>query len=304
MGFDDNWKNYDEVVCKMQRVIYFLEAYKKHARIPLIKTQICKSSDDIKVKIPETRNKYFYTALGFLETLDSYKYDEKSGYASFSVFDIENISFLAACLGFRPQFYEENLDSPIYTTLEFLRSNHAVHAMGEGVRLMIKEFGNGPSIYYAGPIVEARQIIKIVRADYLERANKIYRECVKSGKVKVKWKSEYELYVLVKKMYPDSDYQYSPEWLSPQSLDIYIPTLKTAIEYQGKQHYEPVEHFGGEKAFSKNVLRDLIKADKCEENKIRLLYWKYDIPISEDNLIEILKSGETASGFRPKREGL
>ena len=38
-----------------------------------------------------------------------------------------------------------------------------------------------------------------------------------------------------------------------------------AIEYDGQQHYKPIEKFGGEKAFEKTKFRDVIKNNYCKE---------------------------------------
>ncbi|MCA1021632.1 DUF2726 domain-containing protein [Halobacillus litoralis] len=51
------------------------------------------------------------------------------------------------------------------------------------------------------------------------------------------------------------------------------------IEYDGKQHYEPVEHFGGEKNFKIIQKRDQIKNTYCKESNIPLIripYWEFD----------------------------
>jgi hypothetical protein len=51
------------------------------------------------------------------------------------------------------------------------------------------------------------------------------------------------------------------------------------VEYDGKQHFEPVEHFGGEKSFTLTKIRDAIKNKFCELNNIRLLripYYNFD----------------------------
>ena len=62
------------------------------------------------------------------------------------------------------------------------------------------------------------------------------------------------------------------KWLGRQHLDIYIPELKIAVEYQGRQHSEPVEFFGGQEAFEKNLERDARKKRLCDENGVNLLY--------------------------------
>ena len=48
------------------------------------------------------------------------------------------------------------------------------------------------------------------------------------------------------------------------------------IEYDGKQHFEVVKHFGGEKKFIKQQKHDKIKNDYCEENGYLLLRIPYN----------------------------
>ena len=78
-------------------------------------------------------------------------------------------------------------------------------------------------------------------------------------------------------------------------FDFYIPNLRMCIEFDGKQHYEPVEHFGGIKAYEQLKINDKIKTDYCEENYINLIRIKYtqldDIhKILYDNLKNHIKS--------------
>jgi len=65
-------------------------------------------------------------------------------------------------------------------------------------------------------------------------------------------------------------------------FDFYLPIKNTCIEYDGRQHFIPIERFGGEKEFKKNQLRDNIKDDYCKENNINLLR----IPYTEFNKID------------------
>lgn len=90
-----------------------------------------------------------------------------------------------------------------------------------------------------------------------------------------KWVQEYKLFSYIKLWYDDSIFQYHPEWLNGLYLDIFIPSINTAIEYQGKQHYEPIKYFGGEEKFSENKERDTKKQILCKENGITLLEWPY-----------------------------
>ena len=92
----------------------------------------------------------------------------------------------------------------------------------------------------------------------------------------------------MRKEYPDTLYQYRPEWLGRQSLDLYIPSLRTAVEYQGIQHYLPVEFFGGEEALKQRQELDLKKQKLCGKNDVRLIEWPYDLDPTVSNLKKIL----------------
>lgn len=58
-------------------------------------------------------------------------------------------------------------------------------------------------------------------------------------------------------------------------FDFYIPSARTCIEFDGKQHFEPSELFGGLKAFESLKINDKIKEDYCEDNYIDLIRIKY-----------------------------
>ncbi len=63
-----------------------------------------------------------------------------------------------------------------------------------------------------------------------------------------------------------------PSWLGRQHLDIFLPELNIAIEYQGAQHYKPIEFFGGKQGLKKNKERDERKRNLCEINGCDLIY--------------------------------
>lgn len=120
--------------------------------------------------------------------------------------------------------------------------------------------------------------------------NALQSQMVADGAIVSKWKSEQTLFSLVKKEYPDARFQFRPYWLEPQNLDIYIPCLNIGIEYQGIQHYESIDFFGGEEAFSHRKKLDARKEKLCEANGLRLIAWPYTDDISVKNLkIKIAK---------------
>ena len=96
--------------------------------------------------------------------------------------------------------------------------------------------------------------------------------------------NERKLFFMVKELYPDAIYQYRDEWLGYLTLDIYIPSIKVAIEYQGSQHYKSVRFYGGKEALESIQKRDKTKEELCNYQGIKLIQWKYDVPITENNL--------------------
>lgn len=76
---------------------------------------------------------------------------------------------------------------------------------------------------------------------------------------------------------PNEDYvqQYRSEWLGLQSLDFFFPKLNIGIEYDGRQHFEMVPAFGGEKEYKLIQERDSTKNLLCEQNGIKLIRISY-----------------------------
>lgn len=62
-------------------------------------------------------------------------------------------------------------------------------------------------------------------------------------------------------------------------FDFYLPDYNILIEYDGIQHFEIIEYFGGLDGFIETKIRDTIKNDYCKKNNIQLLripYWEFD----------------------------
>jgi Zn finger protein HypA/HybF involved in hydrogenase expression len=70
-------------------------------------------------------------------------------------------------------------------------------------------------------------------------------------------------------------------------FDFYLPDYNTCIEFDGIQHYKPVNRFGGEKSFLLTKQNDSIKNKFCLVNKINLKRIPYfeDVFESLNNLI-------------------
>lgn len=108
----------------------------------------------------------------------------------------------------------------------------------------------------------------------LKQAEDLYRETIGMPKVGEGWISETELFYKISDYFKSDEviHHASPKWLGRQHLDIYLPKLNIGIEYQGAQHYEPIEFFGGQEAFERTVERDERKKQLCEKHKCHLIY--------------------------------
>ena len=74
-----------------------------------------------------------------------------------------------------------------------------------------------------------------------------------------------------------------PKGLTQNEVKEYLKTigfeLIVCIEYDGIQHFEPIERFGGKEEFSRTKIRDNIKTQYCKDNNIKLIripYWDFD----------------------------
>ena len=81
-------------------------------------------------------------------------------------------------------------------------------------------------------------------------------------------------------------------------FDFYLPKYNICIEFQGRQHYEPIEYFGGEKSFETQILRDNIKKDYCKNNGILL----FEIPYYSDLDEELVKLHKIIKTINAKKE--
>ena len=58
-------------------------------------------------------------------------------------------------------------------------------------------------------------------------------------------------------------------------FDIYIPSNNLIIEFDGVQHFYPIEMWGGQEALLKTQQHDLIKNNWANENSINLIRFNY-----------------------------
>jgi hypothetical protein len=170
---------------------------------------------------------------------------------------------------------------PVYQKGKFRRGIcHLCRDIPSDLRYCDPMYGSTVKVHY-GPYIKRIAVEKNI--DEREAENEM-RDLLGIPHIGEGWVSEIELLNIVKDIFPEYEVipQSSPEWLGRQRLDIFIPALRLAIEYQGRQHYEPVPFFGGEGGFQKTKERDTLKANLCSENGITLLLFSYNEILTRD----------------------
>lgn len=106
-------------------------------------------------------------------------------------------------------------------------------------------------------------------------------------------KGQLELFKRLTKALPNEQiiWEYSSDWLGKLKIDIYIPSYKIAVEYDGVQHVKPIKWFGGIDSFNKAKERDLRKESLCKDNGVCLIRVPYDVTFSSfDSVINNIKN--------------
>ena len=195
------------------------------------------------------------------------------------------------CLCFLSRSYFSRYD---YTEIEndppaiFLSKYHRVFQIE---RLMWKINYYHPKAYrnlrsVGDPVL--RHILQERHELVAKGRDRLYEQLIAEGATNARWISEQKAYAIVREVYPDAVFQYEADWLRGQRLDVFIPSENTGIEYQGKQHSEAVDFFGGRKGLKDNRRRDEQKRLRCKQNGVRLLYWDYTQPLTREYFVENL----------------
>lgn len=101
------------------------------------------------------------------------------------------------------------------------------------------------------------------------------------GCPKCQLKSQTKLYEKLKESFPNEEILFEVgrniiPWIKLQRFDIYFPKYNIAVEYNGIQHYIPIEYFGGQLIFEAQLEYDKLKRQKCKENNCILFEIKYN----------------------------
>ena len=113
------------------------------------------------------------------------------------------------------------------------------------------------------------------KATILHRAHGT--ECPKCNDGRQTSFAEQATYFYIKKLYPDALNRYSPEFLERMELDIYIPSIKLAIEYDGEAWHK-----------KNTIKREERKYQICKENGIKLIRLREKMPEFPSNIADEL----------------
>ena len=111
---------------------------------------------------------------------------------------------------------------------------------------------------------------------------------------------ENRLYEIVKEQYPKEKILRNerPDWLKNDAnhnleLDIFLPEIDLAFEYNGKQHREHVPFFGTIAQFEKQKRNDEIKRETCKSKGIVLIEIWFDEPLNKSFVNKKIKDKQS-----------
>ena len=152
--------------------------------------------------------------------------------------------------------------------------------------------------YFYGPMVFRKfdnldlnefMINRDVLIDYLDTYNFAENQIRKQRGLPMLgegWISETQMFYAIKERFGALTpviHHGRPNWLGRQHFDVYLPEFNVAIEYQGEQHYRPIDFFGGQLAFEKNKARDVKKRELSILNNCSLI--EVDKSVSNEELL-------------------
>lgn len=107
-------------------------------------------------------------------------------------------------------------------------------------------------------------------------------------KIGEKWVSETHLFYLIKEIYPQFSpvFHYRGSEMNGLELDIFVPELQLGIEYQGAQHYQVIEHWGGEEGLEKRRENDKRKIELCKLNNYTLVEFYHHDDLNRNLVID------------------
>lgn len=152
-------------------------------------------------------------------------------------------------------------------------------------------YDEDPSFTSSGHnFISAKEFVELVAKIAYEAENEIRGE-MSYPPIGKPGLTEAKLYELVKSVFEGYEVvsHARPSFLRRQHLDIYIPELKLAIEYQGEQHFKPIDFWGGVESLKASQKRDENKREVCERHGIVITYFSYKDEVNRELIRHRLK---------------
>ena len=223
-----------------------------------------------------------------------YFYDFFPNIEQFSLEDFIGDKFLKYLIELNPHIYQISHDNGSYYRFEDNSLPNPKHLFDSEYGNDIIRYNRGLPCYY--PRIPDKQNI-LHHTHYplnlMKRSVKELEDIVRESKGLPKigegWISETTLYYELKNHFKNEEVVHhgQPNWLGLQHIDIWFPKHKIGIEYQGLQHDEPIDFFGGEESFIKNQNRDKRKKKLFQENDSLLIEVRPDYVL--DDVIKKIK---------------
>ena len=238
------------------------------------------SQNDIKIDIKCTYTPNYYCALHFVRNYVPVSQSFDGNIVSYTLSIAKEHLELIMLL-----YYLNGGDQEVES---FLYSEHPAMQLKKGLDMLLLKYEDCDIFEKSDVVLSAKETLNNYFSSLEVIKKKTYKALLKSKETHGRWSREYQLYSLIKILFPDAIFQYSAPWLERQTLDIFIPSENFAIECQGEQHYKPVDFFGGEEGFVQTKVRDAEKRIKCGNQGVTLIEWPYYRTIFMNTVLCIL----------------
>lgn len=169
--------------------------------------------------------------------------------------------------------------------------NHFKVTAQEFIKRAKKIHGN-KYIYSNLNYINTQEKVNIICPQHGVFSQKAESHLLGHGCPQCKLKAQNKFYKKLQKSFPNEELLFEVgkdiiPWIKSQRLDIYFPKYNIAIEYNGVQHYIPIEYFGGELGLQQTKQRDILKLQKCQNNKCQLFEIRYNYSEQDyNNLVD------------------
>jgi len=194
-----------------------------------------------------------------------------------------------------PQEFQEYIDALTTAEKEFKDEEKRIMEIVHGPRRNdIRDdeitYWHNVKIEEAETMVRLRRESAQKRRAFTKKIENIVRQEFGFRKVGEGWVSETMLYHIVDRIFKNQEiiHHHHPNWLKGLELDIYLPALRVAIEYQGQQHFHPIKAWGGQEALKMVRARDARKMEICKRLGIKLITIDYTEPLTEEHIYKAL----------------